>query len=173
MKRGERGYVLIEILTVTVLVALIGGAAMTSMVQMVRGSERSNDHITAVQEVQKAGYWICRDVHRSQQIISANITPPNTITVTWTDWSIGDKHQVVYSLENMPGSTLKKLQRSDSINGGAPNTTFVAQYIDPNPANTTCEFADGQLILQVTARVSLGSIEKSETRVFQIRPRTG
>ena len=173
MKRGERGYILIEMLAVTVLVTLIGGAAMASMFQMVRGSERSNEHITAVQEVQKAGYWISRDVHRAQQVISANITPPNTLSVTWTDWGIGDKHQVVYSLENMPGSTLKKLRRSESINGEAPNNTFVAQYIDPNSANTSCEFANGQLTFRVTAKVSLGSMEKIETRIFEIRPRTG
>jgi type II secretory pathway pseudopilin PulG len=173
MKRGERGYILIEILTVIVLVTLIGGAAMASMVQMVRGSERSNDHITAVQEVQKAGYWVSRDVHRAQQVISANITPPNSLIVAWTDWDSGDKHEVVYSLEDMPGSTLKKLQRSESINEGVPNNTFVAQYIDPNSANTNCEFANGQFTFKVTARVSLGSIEKSETRVFEIRLRTG
>lgn len=171
MKRSERGFTLIEILIATAIVTLITGAATMSIFQVVRGAERSNEHITAICQVQNAGYWVSRDVQRAQQVTTDNLTLPDFVIVTWTDWDSNDNHQVVYTLEDMSGSTLKKLQRSESINGGAPNTTFVAQYIDPE--RTNCEFVNGQLTFTVTATVSLGSLEKSETRVFEVLPRPG
>jgi hypothetical protein len=71
----------------------------------------------------------------------------------------------------MPKSELKKLHRNHYINGGASTTTLVAQYINPNPEKTKCEFINGILTFTVTATVGDGSLTESETRTYKVVPR--
>ncbi len=170
MKQSERGFTLIEVIVAIGIMALISWAATTAVFQVVTGTERTNEHIGAVYQVQNAVYWIGRDTQIAQ---SVDLSPPAgfPLTLTWSDWDSGDKYQVVYSLEDMAGTGLKKLQRSYSVNGAAGETSIVARYIDHDPAKTKCEFTDGVLIFTVTASVSLGSQVANETRTFKIIPR--
>ena len=161
MKQGEEGFTLIEIVMVIAIIALIAGAATMVTFQLVRGTERSNDHMMAVNQVQNAGCWISRDTQMAENV-TAGLTLPNFLILSWGE------HQVTYTLEAMPGTELKKLQRHLSINGGSDNTTFVAQYIDPD--KTSCIFTGIKLVLTVTAAGGSGS-PKSETRVYEVIPR--
>ena len=166
MKQGEEGFTLIEIVMVIAIIALIAGAATMVTFQLVRGTERSNDHMTAVNQVQNAGYWINRDTQMAENV-TAGLTLPNFLILSWVEEESGE-HQVTYTLEAMPSTELKKLQRHLSINGGPDSTTFVAQYIDPD--KTSCNFTGNNLVLTVTAAGGSGS-PKSETRVYEVIPR--
>ncbi|UCD21390.1 MAG: hypothetical protein JSW22_04855, partial [Chloroflexota bacterium] len=67
-----------------------------------------------------------------------------------------------------------ELWRSESIDGGAPTTTRVAEYIDSNPTNTYCELEGDVLIFKVTATVGEATWgEESETRIYRVQPRPG
>lgn len=172
MKGGEKGFTLIEMIAVVAIMALVASGATMTFFQVVKGTERSNEQITAVRQVQNSGYWISRDTHMAQEVgVAGGSGFP--LTLTWTDWDSGDKHQVIYTLENMPSSELKQLQRRHYINQGASKIGLVAQYIDADPSKTKCEFTDGVLTLRVTATVSLGSEVESETRTYKIQPRPG
>jgi len=166
MKQGEEGFTLIEVVMVTAIIALIAGAATMVTFQLVRGTERSNDHMTAVNQVQNAGYWISRDAQMAKNV-TAGLTLPDFLILSWVEEESGE-HQVTYKLEAMPSSELKKLQRHLSINEGPDTATFVAQYIDPE--KTSCNFTDNKLILTVTAAGGSGS-PKSETRIYEVTPR--
>jgi len=167
MKQGEEGFTLIEIVMVIAIIALIAGAATMVTFQLVRGTERSNDHMTAVNQVQNAGYWISRDTQMAKIVTATDLTPPDFLILFWGEEE-SDKPQVTYTLEVMPGTELKKLQRRLSINGEPESTTFVAQYIDPD--KTSCNFNGNKLTLTVTAAGGSGS-PKSETRVYEVTPR--
>jgi len=171
MKQGEEGFTLIEVVIVIAIIALITGAATMAIFQVVRGTERSNDHMIAINQVQNAGYWISRDTHIAESVTTDGLTPPDFLILYLVEEESGDQYQVTYTLEAMPGSELKKLQRH-LIRDGSDNTTFVAQYIDPNPERTKCQFTDGKLILTVTARTSIDPQTKTETRVYEVIPRS-
>ena len=166
MKQGEEGFTFIEIVMVIAIIALIAGAATMVTFQLVRGTERSNDHMTAINQVQNAGYWISRDAQMAENVT----TDGNFLTLSWGEEEESVyQYQVIYTLEVMPGIELKKLQRHLSIYGVPDSTTFVAQYIDPDPGRTKCVWweEDGRLVLTVTANVST----YSQTREYVVVPR--
>lgn len=173
MKLGEKGFTYIELIVAITIIVLIGGAAAIATFQVLKGTARNNNYMTAVRQVQNAGYWISRDTLMAQSVTTDNLTLPDFLLLSWTDESSGDVYQVVYTLENMSEGGLQKLLRSQSINGVASSTTFVAQYIAPESAKTKCEFTNGTLTLTVTATVGDGSPARSETRTYQVVPRPG
>ena len=172
MKPNEKGFTIIELTIAIAIIGLIASGATMGISQVIKGTERSNKHLTAVRQVHNAGYWISHDAQMAQSVeLDETEDTGFPLTLTWSNWNSEDTHQIVYTLEDMPGSELKQLQRNHSINGGANEATFVAQYIDPDPIKTKCEFADDALVFTVTATVSLGSQVKSETRLYKVAPR--
>ena len=173
MKLGEMGFTCIELVVAMTIMVLIGGAAGIATFQVLKGTEHNSNHMTAVRQVQNAGYWISRDTHMAQSVTTDNLTSPSFLVISWTEENSGDKYQVVYTLENMPESELRTLMRNQSINGEASATTLVAQYIDSDSAKTRCEFISDLLSLTITARVGNGPQMESETRIYQLVPRSG
>jgi len=142
MSRSERGFTLIEVLVATAVVALIAGAATMSVFQVINGTERSNEHITAVDHVQNAGCWITRDTRMAETVSTDNLTPPDFLILKWTDWGYGKDsvyHSVIYSLEDV-SEGIGRLKRTHQDSVGTEEQILVAEYIyyDPNdPGNTT------------------------------------
>ena len=183
MKRSERGFALVEILVVMAIVALIGSAASMATSQVITGTKRSNDHMTAIRQVQNAGYWISRDVLMAQSIAAGD--DPETaeivefITLNWTDWDEGKKkdskyHLVTYSFEDMADG-IGKLKRQYLIYEDGKEkgneVTLIAEYIyyDPdNPASSSFSpEPDGRWILTIQARKGTAT----ETREYEVDPR--
>jgi len=173
MKLDEKGSTLIELVVAISIMTLVAGAATMAIFQVLKNTERNNNHMTAVRQVQNTGYWISRDAQMAQSVTAANLTSPDFLVLSWTRESSGDVYQVVYTLEDMPESETKMLLRNQSVNGGASSTTLVAQHIDPDPEKTKCEFTNGILSLTITANVNDGSWLESETRIYDIVPRPG
>ncbi len=171
MKRSERGFTLIELIVATAIVALIANAAGMGIFQVITGTERSNNHMTAVRQVQNAGYWISQDTLIAQSIVTDD--DPETselefITLKWTNWENGDVHKIVYTLEDMPGG-LKKLKRQYLIYdaGGVEignMMTFVAECI---VGSASFSEQDGVWKLSIEAR----SGAETETREYEVNPR--
>ncbi len=172
MKPGEKGYTLIELLIAITIMALASVAAGAGIFQIFRNIERNNDHMTAVLQVENAGYRISRDAQMAENV-TTGLTLPEFLALGWTEQNTGDVYQVTYTLENMPEGGLKKLLRNQSVNASANTTTLVAQYIDSNAGKSSCNLASGILTLTVTATVGEGSPTESETRTYKIVPRPG
>lgn len=172
MKNGERGFTLIEMLIGITILFLVGGAGAMATYQLLKGTELSSTHMTAVRQVQNAGYWISHDTRMAQYVTAANLTLPNFLVLNWTNGDTQDEFEIVYTLDDVAGSTLKNMYRHQSLNGGANVTTFVAQFIDPDVAKTSCQFSSGRLTLTVTAIIGAGMTEQSETRTYKFVPRS-
>lgn len=83
MKLGEKGYTLVEILMITTIVALVANGAMMSVFQVLRNTEYNENQITAVGQVESAGYWIGLDTNRAQSVEAAGIGGETFMVVSW------------------------------------------------------------------------------------------
>jgi prepilin-type N-terminal cleavage/methylation domain-containing protein len=163
LKKGEKGFTLIELLIAIAITGLITGGITMTIFQVFNINTRTTNHMTAVRQVQNAGFWVSPDVQMAQSV-NASGSSGLPLTLTWIAWGTNNTHEVIYTLEDMSGG-LKKLQRSHSVNGGAPTVTPIAEYIDPD--QTSCVWDGEWLTFNVTATVG----GQSETRTYKAEPR--
>jgi len=172
INKNQLGFTLFELLIALAISGVITGAITSSIIQVITGNLRTSNHMTAVRQVQDAGYWVSYDAHMAQEepaIVNNGDGELESITLTWTKWDTGEVHQVAYTLEG--AGEVRELWRDD--NG---QRSLVARFIDPDPAKTSCVWDDDvhTLTFTVTATVGAGSAqEQSETRVYKIVPRAG
>ncbi len=170
--KNQRGFTLIELIIAIAITGIVTGGITITMFQIFSGNARASNHMTAVRQVQNAGYWLSRDTQMAQNVAPDSGVSGFPLTLIWTDWD-GDEYRVVYTL------LADELQREhytnyDPVTNPDPDvTTIVAQYINSDPTKTKCELAAGELVVTVTASVGSGSQERSEARVYRIIPRPG
>ena len=165
--RKQRGFTLIELLIAVAITALVTGAIATTIYQVITGNAQSSNHITAVRQVQNAGYWITRDGQQAQEIIAgddpATVGVTEFLVISWNDWTAATSNRVAYTIDG------NDLIRSISVNGGAATVSIVARFVDTG--NTSVTLNGNVLALTVTATVSDFPRVVSETREYQIVPR--
>lgn len=173
MKRGEKGFTFIELALAIAIIGLVSAVASAAIFQILKNTERNNDHITAVRQVQNAGYWISRDTQMAQSVTTDNLTPPDFLVLSWTEWDAdGDPiyHSARYFFEDLTDS-IGKLKRSHWSSAGANEQTLVAEYIyyDSSDVDDTSKasYQSPVLTVQLTAL-----FEKFlETREYKIKHR--
>ena len=172
INKDQRGFSLTELMLTFLIAGIITGGITMTIFSVINGNIRTSNHMTAVRQVQNAGYWVSRDAQMAQQdpVILTNGGELKSITLTWTDWD-GTVHTITYTLEGTELWRDYDGQRS-----------LVAQFIDlttkDGEPQTKCDFVDTNgddiedtLILKVTATVGAGSQQQSETRVYEVVPR--
>ena len=174
MKQGEKGFTAIELLVAITIIALIGSATATATFQVFKGTERSNNHMTAVRQVHNAGYWISRDAQMAQSVTTDNLTPPDFLVLSWTERDYADEptyHSVTYFFEDLTDG-IGKLKRNHWSSAGANEQTLVAEYIyyDPDDPDNTSKagYQKPVLTVQLTALFE----ETGETREYRINRRS-
>jgi prepilin-type N-terminal cleavage/methylation domain-containing protein len=173
LHKGQRGFTLIEVLVVIVLVGLISAGITAAIMQVLTINHRASNHMIAVRQVQQAGKEVSKDTLQAQAV-NATGSQGFPLTLTWEEWGANQTNLVVYDLVGISGEG-KELQRSQTINDGDPTVIRVAQYIDPNPDQTSCSWNNVTKVLTftVTATVGNGPYEAIETRIYEIEPRPG
>ncbi|MDP3879861.1 MAG: hypothetical protein Q8Q07_06115, partial [Dehalococcoidales bacterium] len=103
------------------------------------GTQRNNDYLTSVRQVENAGYWISRDTQMAQSVITDNLTSPDFILVNWTEWDAGGQpiyHSVRYFFENIITGN-GELKRYHWSSAGANEETLIARHIFFDSDNIT------------------------------------
>ena len=164
LHKDQRGLTIIELLVVIVLTSLITAAITTTFFQVFNMNTRTANHMSALSQVQQAGKLVSEDILEAQE------RDPNPATGEFLilGWNSTQTHEIVYTLED------GELWRSESIDGGGPTMTRVAEYINSDPTKTYCEQQGTVVIFKVTATVGEGTWgEESEQRVYRVQPRPG
>jgi prepilin-type N-terminal cleavage/methylation domain-containing protein len=165
LKKGERGFTLVEMLVVLALIGIITGGITAGIMQVLTINSRASNHMIAVRQVQQAGKEVSKDTLQSQNVTCGNYSG-FPLTLTWTDWE-GMYNEVVYTIIDETDSNA--LQRSHNVTG----VRAIAQYIDP--AQTSCSWNNVTRVLTftVTATVGNGPYQAIETRIYEMEPRPG
>jgi prepilin-type N-terminal cleavage/methylation domain-containing protein len=175
MKKQEIGFTIIELLIASSIMALASIAAGMALWQIFGGTEDNNDHMTALHQVQNAGYWISRD---TQMAISVNTTDtlvfPSFLNLGWTEWDdtgAPTYHLIYYYFVNGSGN-LYSLQRRHSISGGTHQDTVVADNIFYQPG---VEYSSNTTSNSSIIHIDITSIinDVRESREYQIKRRAG
>jgi type II secretory pathway component PulJ len=165
LHKDQRGLTVIELLVVVILTGLITTAITTTFFQVFNMNARTANHMSALSQVQQAGKIVSEDILEAQEI-DDNPAGGKFLILGWN--STGETHEITYTLED------GELWRSESIDGGDPVTTRVAEYISSDPTETYCNLNGDVLIFKVTAIVGEGTVhEESEQRLYRVQPRPG
>jgi len=156
--------------------AVTSGITMT-IFQVFNMNSRTSSHMVAIRQVQHAGKQVSQDLLQAQHIdTEGNPATPELelLTLTWTDWD-NAQHGIVYTLVDMSGE-FKILWREHYLNEN-PNpdsTTKVAEYIDPEETGCVCSCVGCDCdALVVTFTVTANVDGQSETRIYEVMPRSG
>ena len=142
MKPGEKGFTLVELLISVAVTALIAVAAGSAIFQIFQSNDRNSDHMTAVRQVQNAGYWISRDAQRAQIVYAGNLTPYFLVVRSYL-----------------------------SPTGVSENITVASHiYYDPSDADNTSRAIYESPVL--TVRLTALSENARETREYRVKRRT-
>ena len=162
IRTNQKGFTLIEIVIALGIFGLVIVAASGTIAQVIQSS-RSSEHMTAIRQVQSAGYWVSKDGIQAQTIT----TQGYFLYVARTDWDDGDLHEIVYSLQDMPSGALKQLQREESLNAAPTATIIISRYIDPDQTSCVWDADAKALTFTVTAKMN----QQTETRTYEVQPR--
>ena len=161
LHKDQRGLTIIELLVVIVLTGLITAAITTTFFQVFDMNTRTANHMSALSQVQQAGKLVSQDILEAQpDMIDDSPTGGEFFILGWNSTPV---REVTYTLED------GELWRSETLGEGVPETTRVAEHIDPDPTKTYCSWNGDVFIFKVTATVG----EESEQRLYRVQPRSG
>ena len=170
MRRNEKGFTIVELVIAVSISVLVTGAAAMSTFQVLKVTQRNNDQMTVVRQVQNAGYWISRDAEMAQSAQTDNLTPPDFLVFNWTSWDLDNQpiyHSVTYYFAEQ-NDGIGQLNRRHWSSGGANENTLIANriYYDlGNPQTTSnVSYQNGELIVHLTGLTPVAR----ETREYRI-----
>jgi len=173
MKQGQCGFTLIEIAVATAIMALIASTATMTTFSVLNNTERTNNQMTVVRQVENAGHWISQDTQAAGSVSTENLTSPAFLVFTWTEWGYNEDsiyHSVTYSIEDISGG-IGKLKRNHQDSQGANEDTLVAEYVYyslSDPANTSnASYQKPMLTLKIACQLE----DALEMREYKIQSR--
>jgi len=173
--RGEHGFTLIELLVAIAIVGLISAGIAAVISQIITGNTRTSNHMVAVRQVQQAGKEVSQDTLQAQNVTQGDQSG-FPLTFEWGEWDSDLRHEIVYTLEDMPGGAgdLAQLRRTHTVFNGEQQETqtsrVIARYIVRE--ETVCQLVDPRnLHLTITASVGGGPFEGRETREYRAKRR--
>ncbi len=113
-EHGSPGFTFVELLVVIGVGSVVMAAVAIGLFQMIHGITRNRDQMTALRQVQNTGYWVVSDGTMARIATAGDdpsTQPVELFTLSWIDWSTGNKHTITYTTQNMSGGMKKLLRR--------------------------------------------------------------
>ena len=150
MQRNEKGFAVIELVMVLAIVGIIAPVLTMTTTTMLANYQQADDQTIVLNQVQNAGYWICRDVQMARDV---TLGDPNGFPLTLVipvDTDSNNDISIEYSFES------NKLKRRvyDSLHT-LVSENLVAQYVVV--ADTTFDSV-GAGVYELTVKVSEGDV---------------
>lgn len=165
LRKGQRGFTLIEMIVSLALISSICLGSTIATAQVLTQTSRNNDFTTASRQALNAVHWISRDAQMAHIITGADGFPLVTdLVMTWTEWD-NTEHVASYSLNG------DQLFRNYSVDGGDPEVTLVAYYINSGAGLTEASYDEGVLTFKITSTVGDGDYAVDFTEEASISSR--
>ena len=161
MKRGEKGFTLIETLLAIAITGTIIGPLWLATTTLLTNPQQTTDEGIVLQQVRNAGYWMSRDVQTARRV---NPTDPDGFPLTLSipvDTDENNDYRVDYLFD---GNRLKR-ELYDSLEILVSETS-IAYYIETG--NTTFDTL-GSSLYKLTIRASKG--DAAVTRSYEVGQR--
>ncbi len=163
MKRGEKGFTLLEALIVIAITGAIVGPLAMATTTMLTHPQRSTDQNVVLSQVQNTGYWVSRDVQMARTITPSGtngFTPTLSLKVP-VDTDQNHDNRIDYSFN---GTKLTRKVYNASL--VLISETFIADYIDTG----TSKFSSlGSSLYKLTVKATQDKAVL--TRTYEIKQR--
>lgn len=156
--KKQSGFTLVEMLIGVLIIGVIGTATATGISQTFSGSIRSNDRLTAINNLSAAGAWITRDVRLSKNTITLN-GDSLPINIEWQEYGQSEIYNIDYSLT---GNTI---YRNYSVDGVSTSSIIVAKDVSVVSGETS--YTNYKFTIKLQSIV--GAI--TEERTYVVYPR--
>ena len=161
MKRGEKGFTVIELLLVVAITGVIVVPLMMATTTLLTNPQRSTNQNVVLHQVQNAGHWISRDVQMSRTVTPGGSNGfPLSLSIPVDDDENNDN-----SIEYVFDGDMLKRRLYDPV-PTLISETHVADHIDTD--NTTFSAVDVGLY-RLTVRAARG--EAAVTRGYEVSQR--
>ena len=160
------------------LLGIIGGAGGIATMQLIKGTETSNNHDIVNNELNDVAQWMSEDVQSSWPFrIEAGDDPATAtryeiIRLGWDEWATETEHSISYYFENSSG--VQELHRRHVT--GITEDIVIARHIDYDSlddSKTSCDwdYGLGVATITITGQYGSGVEMATETRQFEVTPR--
>ncbi|MBN1643457.1 MAG: hypothetical protein JW856_01355 [Dehalococcoidales bacterium] len=173
MRNGEKGFNTIELIISIALITIIGLGSYMVTHQTMTINSKGQSKMTVVTQAENAGYWIILDAQMAENITTDDLTSPNFIIISWTDWDVlglnSVYHTSTYYFDDLADG-IGILMRRHWSSAGANETSIVGEYIyyEPtDPGNTSsATYQSPELTVRIVTEYK-GTIEKREYKITQ------
>ena len=173
MKLGQKAFTSVELVIALAIAVLVSGASTVALSQIYGGTDRNNNQLTAVRQIESAAFWISRDVQSSQVVSTENLTPSDLLSLSWTEWDDGGNpthYTVRYFFDNITDN-IGRLKRNYWSSSGVNLQTLVGLnlYYNPGDSDNTSRAVYEPPVLTVRLTAVLDKVQ--ETREYRIKRR--
>jgi prepilin-type N-terminal cleavage/methylation domain-containing protein len=108
---NQKGFTLIEILAVMAVGGMVMTVALLSIYQIVWGTERTNDQVSALTDANYAALWLRYDLQMAQttNLTDGDPNPKGSVQLNWIDstgWPTENESSVHSSIYTLSGTNL-------------------------------------------------------------------
>jgi type II secretory pathway pseudopilin PulG len=164
--KDQRGITIVELLVALTIIGFVASGVAMAISQMFSVHASATNRVTAIREVQNAGYWVSHDAHMAQSIIDEDDEETTGVEelliLSWIEWD-GTMNKVTYTIVN--GELIRTI-----VKNGDTTVSMVAQFIKSSETSFVLDENKRFLTATLTAEVG-GFKQASETRVYEIIPR--